>query len=52
MYNEIPIPYYLQQYEITKRQLINFSQIPNAAESLQMTMNLHLTGGSSHEISH
>ena len=44
---EKPLPYYLQQHEITKRQLTNFSQIPNAAESLQMTMNLYLMGGSS-----
>ena len=47
MQNEIPLPYYLQQHEITKNQLTNFSQIPNAAESLQMTMNLYLMGGSS-----
>ena len=39
MQNEIPLPYYLQQHEITKNQLSNFSQMPNAAESLQMTMN-------------
>ena len=39
MQNEILLPYYLQQHEITKSQLTNFSQIPNAAESLQMTMN-------------
>ena len=47
MQNEIPLPYYLQQHEITKNQLTNFSQMPNAAESLQMTMNLYLMGGSS-----
>ena len=47
MQNEIPHPYYLQQHEITKNQLSNFSQMPNAAESLQMTMNLYLMGGSS-----
>ena len=47
MQNEIPIPYYLQQHEITKNQLSNFSQMPNAAESLQMTMNPYLMGGSS-----
>ena len=47
MQNEIPLPYYLQQHEITKNQLSNFSQIPNAAESLQMTMNPYLLGGSS-----
>ena len=45
MQNEIPLPYYLQQHEITKNQLSNFSQMPNAAESLQMTMNLYLLGG-------
>ena len=47
MQNEIRLPYYLQQHEITKNQLSNFSQMPNAAESLQMTMNPYLTGGSS-----
>ena len=45
--NEILLPYYLQQSEITKNQLSNFSQMPNAAESLQMTMNPYLMGGSS-----
>ena len=39
MQNEISLPYYLQQLEITKTQLKNFSQKPNAAESLQMTTN-------------
>ena len=48
MQNEIPLPYYLQQHEITKNQLTNFSQMPtNAAKSLQMTMNPYLMGGSS-----
>ena len=47
MQNEIPLPYYQQQHEITKNQLKIFSQIPNAAESLQMTMNPYLMGGSS-----
>ena len=47
MQNEIPLPYYLQQHEITNSQLTNFSQKPNAAESLQMTMNPYLMGGSS-----
>ena len=47
MRNEIPLPYYLQQHEITKNQLSNFSQMPNAAESLQMTRNPYLMGGSS-----
>ena len=45
--NEIPLLYYLQQHEITKSQLTNFSQMTNAHESLQMTMNLYLMGGSS-----
>ena len=44
---EITLPYNLQQHEITKNQLTNLSQIPNAAESLQMTMNPYLMGGSS-----
>ena len=47
MQNEIPLPYYLQEHEITKNQLSNFSQMPNAAESIQMTMNPYLMGGSS-----
>ena len=47
MQNEIPLPYYLQQHEITKNQLSNFSQMPNAAKSLQMTMNPYLMVGSS-----
>ena len=47
MQNEIPLPYYLQQHEITRNQLSNFSQMPNAAESLQMTMNPCLMGRSS-----
>ena len=47
MQNETPLPYYLQQHEITKNQLSNFSQMLNAAESLQMTMNPYLMGGSS-----
>ena len=44
---EIQLPYYLQQHEITQNQFTNFSKMPNAAESLQMTMNLYLMGGSS-----
>ena len=44
---EIPLPFYLQQHEITKNQLTNFSQIPSAAESLQMTTNPYLMGESS-----
>ena len=47
MQNEIPLPNCLQQHELAKTQLENFSQIPNAAESLQMTMNPYLMGGSS-----
>ena len=47
MHNEISLPYYLQQHEITKSQLTKVSQIPNAAESLQMTMNPYFMGGSS-----
>ena len=47
MQSEIPLPYFLQQHEITKNQLTNFSQMPNAAESLQRTMNPYLMGGSS-----
>ena len=48
MQNEISFPCYLQkQTEITKTQLTKLSQIPNAAESLQMTMNPYLMGGSS-----
>ena len=44
MQNEISLLYYLQQHEITKNQLTNFSQMPNAAESLKMTMNPYLMG--------
>ena len=47
MQNEIPLPFYVQHHEITKSQLTNFSQMPNAAESLQMNMNPYLMGGSS-----
>ena len=39
MKNEIPLPYHLQQHEITKNQLSNVSQMPNAAEPLKMTTN-------------
>ena len=45
-HNENLLPYYLQQHEITKNQRV-FFQIPKAAESLQMTMNPYLMGGSS-----
>ena len=47
MQSETQLPYYLQQHEITKNQLSNFSQMPNTAESLQMTMNPYLMVGSS-----
>ena len=47
MQNEIPLPYYLQQQEITKTQHTNFSQVPNDTEYLQLTMNPYLIGGSS-----
>ena len=47
MQNEILLPFYLQEHETTKTQLTNFSQKPNAAESLQMTMIPYLMGGSS-----
>ena len=46
MQNDIPLPYFLQQHEITKTQPTNFSQITIAAELLQMTMNPNLMGGS------
>ena len=47
MHNEIPLPYYLQQHEIIKSQQTNFSQMPHAAEPLQMTTNPYLMGESS-----
>ena len=47
MLNEFPLLYLLLQHEVTKTQLTRFSQIPNAAESLQMTLNLYLMGESS-----
>ena len=45
--NQLRPSYNLQQHEITKSQLTNFSQKPNAAESLQITMNPYLMGRSS-----
>ena len=45
MQNEIPLPYYLQQHEITKNHFQIFHNF--FAESIQMTMNQHLMGGSS-----
>ena len=47
MQNENPLPYFLQQHEVTKTHSTKFSQIPNAAETLQMTMNLYFMGRSS-----
>ena len=47
MQNEIPLPYYLQQHEFTKTHLTKVSHIPHAAESLRITMNPYLIGGSS-----
>ena len=47
MQKVIPLRYYSQQHEITKSQLTNFSQMPNASESLQMTMSPYLMSGSS-----
>ena len=47
MHYEIPLPHYLEQHKKTKSQLTNFSQMPHAAESLQMTTNPYLMGGSS-----
>ena len=38
-HNEIPLPYYLEQDEITKSKPTSFSKMSNAADSLQMTMN-------------
>ena len=45
MQNETPLPCYVPQHEITKTQLI--TRKPNAAETLQMTLNRNLMGGSS-----
>ena len=46
--NEIPLPYYLQQHEVTKSQVKKFFlEMPNAAESLQMTTDIYPMGGSS-----
>ena len=47
MRNEIPLPYYLQQHEVFKNQLTDCTQIPNTAESFQMTFVLYLMAGSS-----
>ena len=46
MHNEIPMPYYLQRHEMTKKPTKLFSQMPHAADSLQKTMNPYLKGGS------
>ena len=45
--NETPLPDYLQQHENTKIQLTSLTQILNTAETVQMTLNLYLMGGSS-----
>ena len=45
--DQICSSYYLQQQEITKLQLTNFTQIPNRAEALQTIMNPYFLGGSS-----
>ena len=45
--SEIPLPYIFQQHEITKTQLTNFSQMPKAPESFQMTMTPYLMDESS-----
>ena len=47
MRNEIPLPFFLHHHDITKSQLTNFSQVPHNEESLQMTLNPYLIGGSS-----
>ena len=47
MQNQIPLPFCLQQPESKKTQGSKSSHIPNAAESLQTTMNPYLMGGSS-----
>ena len=44
MLNEISLLYLLLQHEVTKIQLASFSQIPNAADSLQMTIDPYLMG--------
>ena len=45
--NETLLPYYLQQHEITKTQRTKFTNIPNTAESHQMTINPNLMSKSS-----
>ena len=47
MKTETSLLYYLQQHENTKNQFSNFTQIPNTAESLQITTNSYLKSGSS-----
>ena len=46
MHNEIPLPYYLKQQELSKSRLTNFSEIALAAESVQVIMNPYIMGGS------
>ena len=53
MHIKVPLPFFLQQYEITKSQPTNFSQMPNAEESLQTTMNSYLmVDHQYHQINH
>ena len=46
MRNEIPLICYLKLHETNKNQFTNFTQKPNKAKTLQMTMNLYLMGKS------
>ena len=45
MRNEFPLPYYLQQPEITKDKFTSFTLLPNTVQSLQITMNPYLIDG-------
>ena len=47
MQKEILSPFFLQQVDSTNIPVKNFSQITNAAESLQLTMKPYLMSGSS-----
>ena len=44
---EISLPYYLQQYKVAKTPLPSFTQIPNTAELLRMTLKPYFMAGSS-----
>ena len=44
---EILLPNLLQQHENSRHQLTNLTQLPNTVETLQMTLNSYLMGGSS-----